>query len=571
MRGLARARWLAGAAVLALTVTACGGDAEEDPGTGETTGGDEEPAAGGTLRMFAGEPAFLIPGNTAETAGSAVLNALYSPLIDYDKDSGEPFPVVATEVPTSEDNTNWTITIDEGWTFHDGTPVTAQSFVDAWNFTAYSPNANANSYFFGPGMADIVGFAETQAEDPDGEEGPETAPPPASETMSGLEVVDDTSFTVELAAPFSQFPLMLGYTAFYPMAEACLADVDACNEAPIGNGPFMMDGVWNHDESINVVRYEDWAGETPPNIDGVNFAIYSDPATAYLELQDGNIDYMNPVPSEELAAAKDLFGDRFLQTPSSTFTYIGFPLYNETWGGPPEADYGGEEKANLRKAMSMAINRQELIDTVFNGAFQPADSLVSPVVAGYREGACGEACEFDVEAAKALYEQSSKVEGPIHLWFNEGAGHEVWMQAVGNYWEAAFGTPYELHAEIWARYLELRGNSELTGPFRLGWSMDYPSAQNYIAPIYGEGAGLADFGYNNEEANALMREGNSAATIEEGLEFYNQAEDLILEDMPNIPIYFGSNLAAYNENLSGVTVDKFSNIDLLEVSISDAS
>jgi oligopeptide transport system substrate-binding protein len=101
--------------------------------------------------------------------------------------------------------------------------------------------------------------------------------------------------------------------------------------------------------------------------------------------------------------------------------------------------------------------------------------------------------------------------------------------------------------------------------------MDYPSAQNYIAPIYGEGAGLADFGYNSEEANAEMRAGNTAETIDEGLEHYNAAEDLILDTFPVIPIYFGNNLAAYNDNLSGVAVDKFSNIDLLSVSVSDVS
>ena len=85
---------------------------------------------------------------------------------------------------------------------------------------------------------------------------------------------------------------MLGYTAFYPVPAECIEDWEACNEAPIGNGPFMMDGSWNHDQGISLVRYADYAGETQPNIDGVEFVIYSDPATGYLELQDGQLDYM---------------------------------------------------------------------------------------------------------------------------------------------------------------------------------------------------------------------------------------------------------------------------------------
>ena len=176
----------------------------DDPGGG--TGGSDEPNAGGTLNVYSIEPAFLFPGMTNETSGSAVLNALFSPLIDYDKETGDPVPVVATEVPTSDDNIHWTITINDGWTFHNGDPVTAQSFVDAWNWAAYGPNAANNGYFFGPGMADVVGYADVQSgPDPD-EDGPQEAPPPAADTMSGLVVVDETTFTVEALAAVLAVP-----------------------------------------------------------------------------------------------------------------------------------------------------------------------------------------------------------------------------------------------------------------------------------------------------------------------------------------------------------------------------
>ena len=128
MRGTARARWAVGAAVLALAATACGGGDD---------GGDEgggEAATGGSFSMYIGEPEALIPGNTNESEGSQVLAAVYSGLYDYDPDTSEPIPVIAESVE-SDDQTNWTITIKDGWTFHDGTPVTAQSFVDSWNWT----------------------------------------------------------------------------------------------------------------------------------------------------------------------------------------------------------------------------------------------------------------------------------------------------------------------------------------------------------------------------------------------------------------------------------------------------
>jgi ABC-type oligopeptide transport system substrate-binding subunit len=441
--------------------------------------------------------------------------------------------------------------------------------VDAWNWAAYGPNAANNGYFFGPGMADVVGYADVQSgADPD-EDGPQTAPAPAATEMSGLAVVDDLTFTVQLSQPFSQFPLMLGYTGFYPVPSTCITDWQACNEAPIGNGPFKIDGKWDHDQSVNVVRYDDYAGENKPSIDGIDFHIYADPQTGYLDLQGGQIDYMTAIPPQEIPAARDQYGDRFIDQASSTFQYIGFPLWDARFGfGGKDDNYGGEQGQNLRHALSMAINRQELIDTVFDGAYQPADSLVSPVVQGYREGACGDWCTFDVDAAKQLYANSPGIDGPINFWFNEGANHEEWLTAVGNYWSDAFGIQYQLQARVWADYLQAQGDHQLDGPFRLGWVMDYPSAQNYLAPIYGEGSGEGNFGYVNDQANELMAQGNTASSIDEGLSLYNQAEDLILQDMPNIPMWFGRTLGAYNEDVSNVEVDKFGNLDFTKVTVS---
>jgi ABC-type transport system substrate-binding protein len=571
MRGLTRARVVAGAALVALAVTACGGGEEPDDtgGTGTPQPTGEQPT-GGILDYYASEPAFLFPGMTNETAGSAVVQALFSGLINYDTDTGEAYPVVAAELPTSEDNITWTITLNEGWTFHTGEPVTAQSFVQAWNWTALGTNAANNGYFFGPGMADVVGYADVQpGADPDGEEGPQTAPAPAASEMSGLQVVDDLTFTVEHAQPFSQFPLMLGYTAFFPVPNECIEDWEACNEHPIGNGPFMMEGDWQHDTLISVVRYEDYGGPDVPVIDGINFKIYSDPQTGFLELQDGQLDYMSGVPPTETQNARDLYGDRFVEVPTSTFTYVGFPLYNEQYGGTPENDYGGQAKRDLRHAMSMAIDRQTIIDEIFGGGREAADAWVSPVVEGYREGACGEFCVYDVEAAQALWESSGGLEGPINIWLNEGGGHEEWMTAVGNYWQQAFGVEYELQARVWADYLQARGEQAFDGPFRLGWSMDYPSAQNYLAPIYGPGSGDIDFGWASQEFFDLTVQGNTAPSIEEGLVFYNQAEDLLKEDMPNIPMFFGRSAVAYNENVSNVIVDKFTNLDYTKVTLAE--
>lgn len=586
MRGLAQARWVAGAAVLALTVAACGGD---DPVPSDTSSpdvtepGEESPSepvavAGGTLRTNLGEPAFLTPAGGNDSESIEVLTTLYSMLIDYNKD-GSPYPVVAAEIPTSEDNITWTITLNEGWTFHDGTPVTANSFVDAWNATAYGPSAFNNGYFFGPGIAYVQGFDDLQSVDPDGEDGPETAPAPAATEMSGLAVVSDTEFTVTLTDPLSFFPLMLGYIAFAPMSEACLAAEDMCNESPIGNGPFQFDS-WTHEQQVAVSKYEDWAGENPPSIDGIEWNIYSDNQTAYLELQDGNLDILAGVPPEEIANAEAAFGpDRFIKEPSSSFSYIGFALYDPLLGGgTAEDNYGGPEKVALRKALSMAIDRQLIIDTVFSGSFIPADSLIAPVVEGYRQGACGDACVYDVEAAKAMWDANGGADvvaaGPITLYFNgPDTPHAEWMEAVGNMWESAFGLTFELNESAsFGAYLETQAAHGFSnGVFRLGWGFDYPSAQSYLSPVYGAGAGEENFGYNDPEVQEILAQGNSAPTIEEGIVLYQQAEEMIFETFPNIPLWYGAAIFAFNENVSGAELDLFGDLDYNKVSITDAS
>src|SRR5215210_390093 len=125
----------------AMVLSACGGS--DEPSDEGAEGG----AAGGTFTMAVNNPEKpLVPGNTTESEGAQIVKALWTGLVEYAEDGEVQYTGVAESIE-SDDNTHWTITLKDGWTFHDGTPVTAQSFVDAWNYTAYSPNLNGASYF----------------------------------------------------------------------------------------------------------------------------------------------------------------------------------------------------------------------------------------------------------------------------------------------------------------------------------------------------------------------------------------------------------------------------------------
>jgi oligopeptide transport system substrate-binding protein len=534
----------------ALLLSACGGG--DDGGSGGSGGGGGE---GGTysIALYSDPENPLVPGNTTESEGAQVVRSLWTGLVQYATDGSAEYTGVAESIE-SEDNTTWTVTLKDGWTFHDDTPVTAQSFVDAWNYTAYSPNAQGGSYFF----SNIQGYDELQA--PTDDAGNITGEPAATE-MSGLQVVDDSTFTVTLASPFAQFPVTVGYSAFYPLPESFYDDPEAFGAQPVGNGPLQATEEFVPGQGFTVTRYDDYAGEQPAQAESVEFRVYTDINTAYTDVQAGNLDVAPDLPPDAITSVESEFGDRFLEAPSSGFTYLGYPTYDPRFSDP-----------RVRQALSMGIDRQAIADAIFAGSREPADAYIAPVVDGYREGAC-QYCELDVDRANQLLEEAGFDKSqPIELWFNAGAGHDAWVEAVGNQLRENLGVDFSLRGDLdFAQYLPLLDEQGVTGPFRLAWSMDYPSPQNYLEPLYSAAAlppaGSNTTFYTNPEFDALIAQGNSAASNEEAIAAYQQAEDILLEDMPIIPMFFDLEQAVHSEAVSDVVIDVFGDIDAAAVTV----
>ena len=153
---------------------------DEEPADEEPTDEGDEAASGDRVSTYIGQPESLTPTNNTESEGNAVLSALFTTLIEYDSENNyEPVMANAASIET-EDNQTYVVTLNEGWTFHDGTPVTAESYVNAWNYAAYAPNAQSVAGFFLP----IAGYEDMQCgttTDADGEEVADcdTAPPAA--------------------------------------------------------------------------------------------------------------------------------------------------------------------------------------------------------------------------------------------------------------------------------------------------------------------------------------------------------------------------------------------------------
>jgi peptide/nickel transport system substrate-binding protein len=356
-----------GAAALALFAAGCSSN-EPTPGADDS---------GGELRIYVAEPAFLLPTNGNDQPSIHVIRQLYRGLAKYNAESGAVELDLAESI-SSTDQTTWTIKIKSGHTFTNGEAVNADAFIRAWNYTAYGPNAQNNSYF----MSRIAGFDAMQSgADPDGD-GPQTAPAPAAQEFTGLKKVDDLTFTVELTGAFSGFPTIVGYSGFFPVAQACLANVEACNETPIGNGPYKMEGSWEHNVGITLVRNDTFAG-TAGKADKLSYKIFADVDAGYSAFQAGELDIMYTVPAPRYKEAKTTYADQIYEVPGNSFTYVGMPIYQPLFSNKL-----------IRQALSLSIDRQPIIDAVFNGRFTPATGFVAPSFEGARENVC-KYCKHD--------------------------------------------------------------------------------------------------------------------------------------------------------------------------------
>ncbi|MGQ0840786.1 peptide ABC transporter substrate-binding protein [Actinokineospora sp.] len=546
-------RWIAASAMsltLALAVAGCGGGSDQSGGdTGSGAAGNPD----GALSAFATEPENpLVPGNTTESGGSKVVRALFTGLTSYDPVTGESKNAMAESIDT-KDSKVYTVKIKSGWKFHDGTDVKAKNFVDAWNYTAYSPNGNQAASFF----EQVQGYKDVTAADPDGAAGPLTAPKPAAEKMSGLKVVDDTTFEVTLYDPFSVFPLKLGYNPFYPLPDSFFADQKAWEAKPVGNGPFKY---VSRQPNANIVltRFDDYKGDDKPKFKDLTFKIYESNEAAYAATVSGELDFLDTVPSAGITGGKykEDLPNRNGSTPYMGNQVIAFPLYQPQW-----------QNVDLRKAISLAINRQEIVDKIFEGTRIPADGWVNPAVPGYAKGQCGDLCTFDPTKAKEFLAKSGYT-GTIELTTNADGGHKEWMTAACNSIKNALNLECTyIPIPTFAETRQIINAKQVKAIYRAGWIADYPSIENFMNQLYRTGASSNDGDYSNKKLDDLLVKADAAPSVDEANKLYQEAERILAEDMPAIPLWNQTAQYGWSERVDNVRLSSLRELDLSTVTV----
>ncbi|MCW8383871.1 peptide ABC transporter substrate-binding protein [Streptomyces justiciae] len=534
MRAHTYAIWPALTTAVALSLTGCSGVGGSDGGNG---GGAD------VLSAVWGDPQNpLEPANTNEVEGGKVLDMIFRGLKQYDPKTGKAENAVAQSI-TTKDSRTFTVTLKKGWKFSNDEPITAHSFVDAWNYGASLKNNQKNAYFFGY----IEGYDKVH---PDS--GKQTA-----DTLSGLKVINDQTFTIRLTQKFSTFPDTLGYVAFAPLPKAFFSDHAAWLKKPVGDGPYTIES-YTKGAQMQLRKWDAYPGADKAQNAGVDLKVYTDNNTAYTDLLAGNLDLVDDIPAQQLTNVHKDLGDRYLNTPASIIQTIAFPFYDKAWNTPGAA--------KVRKGLSMAINRAQITKTIFQNTRTPATDWTSPVLGasgGYKAGLCGDACAYNPTEAKKLIQEGGGIPGgQLKITYNADTGsHKEWVDAVCNSInnvvgndKACVGSPVGTFAD----FRNLIGQDKMTGPFRAGWQMDYPLIQDFLQPLYYTDASSNDGKWSNKKFDRLVDQANAQTDPKKAVELFQQAEGVLRDDMGAIPLWYQNGSAGWSSRLSHVALDPFS-------------
>jgi peptide/nickel transport system substrate-binding protein/oligopeptide transport system substrate-binding protein len=445
----------------------------------------------------------------AQNPGSQIAMAICEPLTGINED-GSVFMRGAKSV-TSTDQRTWTVKIADGHTFSDGTPITAKTYVDTFNFVAAGKNAMPSNYAYEP----IKGYDELN---------PASGKATAT-TLSGLKVVDDSTFTLTMKTANNDVPYILSQLAFCPMPESAFADPIAYDKKPIGNGVYTLESL---DPQVKAVlkrdpKYKGWVPKGAA--DEITFRVYTDTNTAYQDVVAGNADVLRSLPPGLIAQGRNALGkDGLTAIKRNTLeTYFTWPTYLDK-----------KYPLAVRQAFSMIVDRETISKDLFKGATIAAGSLMPNSVSAYRADACGKYCMFDPTAAKELIKQSGFT-GTIPLNYSADATTDAATALAVSNSAKAIGLNVEPKPVPAAALSDTINSYKLDGPVIQLWGSSFPSASEWIASVFVDSNYRLK--YSNPVGQAHVTAAWAAPSQAAADAQWQKAEDGILADQVIQPLY----------------------------------
>ena len=480
--------------------------------------------------------------NTASEASTVILNA-FECIMTLDENDNA-VEGAAESVEVSDDGLVYTIKLRKDGKWSDGEPVVADNFKYSWVRALTKENAaeyayqlyyikNAEKYYNGEATADEL----------------------------GINVIDDYTLEVTLEAPTTYFPQLLAFPTYAPLREDIVsADPEGWATKPetyVTNGAFKL-VQWDMKDQLVFEKNENYWNKDSIKLDKLTFKLVTDDTTAYSELQAGNFDVVNSVPTNEIEPGQEA-GLVHVSPKLGTY-YFGINVGKQD-------DMAEDVKTALsnklvRQAINLAIDRQEIIDNVGKAEQVAAYSFVpegiyNPDGTEFADKEYYDPSDMDgnIKKAKELLKEAGYENGEglptIELMYNsEGAHKDICQILQENL--AKIGINIELANQEWAVFLNTRqqGGYEIA---RQGWIGDYSDPMTFL-DLFVTGGGNNDSGYSNPEYDALIAAAKVETDPDKRKEQLREAEDILMDDMPILPIYYYTTVMGWNENVKGIQV-----------------
>ena len=552
MKRISRRNFLkvAGVSAAALGLAACGGSKSGSTATsgsaaGSTAGGVN--TAGFTVQ-YGSNPETLDPALNSAIDGANTIITIFEPLLLINENN-EVVGGQAESWETSKDGLTWTFTMRDGLKWSDGTDLNAKDFEYSFK-RMVDPNTAAPYAETCLGMID--GFEEA-AGFPDADGNPTAEPNPDALNVKASD--DGKTLTIVLSYPCSYFDKMAAFATMSPVQQATVeANGDAWCTSPdtfVSNGPYMITD-WTPSERIVLTKNPNYVGGWDSSkivSDTITLLLLEDSSASYAAYNSGEAVLVKDVPTDEipsLTKAED-GGDFYVDTILGTY-YVSLNLQRDAF-----------KDAKVRKALSLAIDRDYVANTIMQGTYSAADSIVGPGIvdeSGYfHDNGNAPYISADYEAnlaeAKKLLEEAGYPNGegyPTIEYSTNDAGYHV---PLAEYLQQAWGDlgiTLTINKMEWSSFTPARRAGEYDVA-RNGWVMDYNDPSNML-DLFCSGNGNNDGKYSNPDFDAAIDASRVADSAEHFAQLH-KAEDILMEDMGCLPIAYYNDYWLQSPTLKG--------------------
>ena len=526
---------------------------------GCTSGGSGGPEKVIRYNMAA-DPRSLDPAVMTDLTAFSAENQMFEGLVRIGEKGPE--PAMAADWQVSGDGLTYTFHLRPGLKWSNGDPLTADDFVFAWR-RALDPRFGAEYayqlYYIKNGQT-INGLKPTGYKDAEKKEPiyDERAVAAALDTL-GAKAVDKTTLVVTLEAPT---PYFLGLTAFptlHPVNKKAVTANPRWADRPdtyVSNGPFMLQS-WEEKNKLVMVRNPNYWDRASVKVDRLVYLMVEKASTALNLWETDAVDIIESPPSAELDRLRQ---EGKLQLAPSFGTY--YYLFNNA--RPPF------DRAAVRQALALAIDRKAIVEHVTRGGQVPAYALVAPGApdvtsdSDYRKTG-GDLFREDAAQARRLLSEAGYPEGKgfpeIVLLYNTDENHKAVAEAIAQMWKTNLGITVTPQNQEWKVVLEKRSKKDYVLA-RAGWFGDYLDPMTFM-DLYVTGGGINDAAYSNPRVDQLIDAAKKTADQRVRMHNMHEAEKVLIgEDMAVLPIYYYVNLYLQKPNIKGVYRNALGIIDM---------